>query len=316
MHNPLATFTWLCLSAVAAGAVNALAGGGTLLTFPTLLAALSPLGPADAAVVANATSTVALVPGSLASAWGYRREVRQVRHWVPLLIGPSLAGGALGALLMTRLPSRYFAGLVPWLILTAALLFLAQPLAAKVAGRRPAAPSGWAVGAAAAFQFLVAVYGGYFGAGIGILMLSALGLMGLTKVHEMNALKSLLAVAINGVSVVVFAVDGKVRWPYALAMAAASVVGGYLAARVARTIPPRVVRWLIILVGFGLAAHFFARQWAGPPPVEAAAARPGPRPFDILPARVIFVAGPRADALSSRDTLSRFARARFPGGFP
>jgi uncharacterized membrane protein YfcA len=255
-------FFWLGLSALAAGAVNALAGGGTLLTFPTLLAVLSPLGPADAAVVANATSTVALVPGSLAGAWGYRSEVRQVQRWLPLLVGPSLVGGALGAFLVTRLPSRYFATSVPWLILTAALLFLAQPLVAKITGPRPAAASAWAVGAVVVFQFLVSVYGGYFGAGIGILMLSALALMGLADVHQMNALKSLLAVCINGISVAVFVAEGAVWWRYALVMAAAAILGGYLGARTARRIPAPVVRWLIILIGFGLAAHFFVQQGA------------------------------------------------------
>ena len=119
---------WLCLAAVAAGAVNSIAGGGTLLTFPALLAGLSPVGAADAAVVANATSTVALVPGSMAGAWGYRRELKRARRWLYLLAGPSLAGGVIGALLVTRLDSAYFAALVPWLLLTAALLFLAESL--------------------------------------------------------------------------------------------------------------------------------------------------------------------------------------------
>jgi uncharacterized membrane protein YfcA len=268
MPDSLTSFFSLCLSALAAGAVNAMAGGGTLLTFPTLLAVLSPLGPAEAAVVANATSTVALVPGSLAGAWGYRTEMRQVRRWVPLLIGPSLAGGAVGALLVTRLDPHYFAALVPWLILTAALLFLGQPLVARLTGPRPATPSAGAVAAVAAFQFLVAVYGGYFGAGIGILMLSALALMGLADVHQMNALKALLAVGINGISVVVFVVDRKVCWRYALVMAAAAIVGGYLGARTARRIPPRIVRWLIVLVGFGLAAYLFVQQWAARPVAE------------------------------------------------
>jgi uncharacterized membrane protein YfcA len=135
---------WLCLAALAAGAVNSIAGGGTLLTFPALLAGLSYLGSADAAVVANATSTVALVPGSLAGAWGYRREMKQARRWLYLLVGPSLAGGVIGALLVTRLDSSYFAALVPWLLLTAALLFLAESLlpnkAAADSEQRPPRP--------------------------------------------------------------------------------------------------------------------------------------------------------------------------------
>jgi uncharacterized membrane protein YfcA len=256
---------WLFLSALAAGAVNSVAGGGTLLTFPALLAALSPLGPESAAVFANATSTVALVPGSLAGAWGYRREMRAARRWTLVLIGPSLLGGALGSLLVVWLDPRYFARLVPWLILTAALLFLAQPALGRLLPRGPqqAAPSPWALGAVIFFQFLISVYGGYFGAGIGILMLSALALMGLPGVHQMNAVKTFLAFCINGVSVIVFVVGRKVSWEYALLMAVAAILGGYLGARAARRLNPVFVRWLIIGIGFGLAAFFFYRQLEG-----------------------------------------------------
>src|SRR5579872_2512881 len=121
---------WLCLSALGAGAVNSLAGGGTLLTFPALIAALLAAGTTreEAAVVANATSTVALVPGALAGAWGYRREFQAVRKWFDLLAGPSLVGGVIGSLLVTRLHPRYFAALVPWLLLTAAIVFLLDTL--------------------------------------------------------------------------------------------------------------------------------------------------------------------------------------------
>ena len=126
-----ASSVWLCLSALAAGVVNSLAGGGTLLTFPALMAALSVLGPAEAAVVANATSTVALVPGSLAAAWGYRREVDAARRWLAILSGPSLAGGIVGSLLVTRLDPGYFSALVPWLLFLAALIFLADTLLAR-----------------------------------------------------------------------------------------------------------------------------------------------------------------------------------------
>jgi uncharacterized membrane protein YfcA len=128
---------WLCLAALAAGAVNSIAGGGTLLTFPALLAGLSPLSAADAAVVANATSTLALVPASLAGAWGYRREMRRARRWLYLLVGPSLAGGVIGALLVTRLAPAYFATLVPWLLLIAALLFLAESFVTEKAAADP-----------------------------------------------------------------------------------------------------------------------------------------------------------------------------------
>ena len=167
-------YVYLCAAAFAAGVVNSLAGGGTLLTFPALLAVLPPTDASR--VVANVTSTVALVPGSLAGAWGYRRELNSVRHWVNLLIWPSLVGGLVGALLVVVLPASYFSRLVPWLILTATVLFLVQPLLAKTLGigKPHYEPSATGRGGLFVFQFLVAVYGSYFGAGIGILMLSAL----------------------------------------------------------------------------------------------------------------------------------------------
>jgi len=248
---------WLGVSALAAGAINSVAGGGTLLTFPALLAALAPLGT-EAARFANATSTVALVPGSLAGAWGYRREMHAVRHWTLLLLGPSLVGGVVGSLLVTYLHAKYFQIMVPWLILLAALLFLVQPALARLLQAKPhTVPSRRTIAAIVFFQFLVAIYGGYFGAGIGILMLSALALMGMPGVHQMNAVKTFLAFCINGVSVVIFVLGKKVEWSVVPVMVVASIVGGYLGARVARRIRPRLVRWFIIAVGLGLAGYQF-----------------------------------------------------------
>jgi uncharacterized membrane protein YfcA len=255
----------LCLSALAAGVVNSLAGGGTLLTFSALQFALAALGSAEAAVLANGTSTVALMPGSVAGAWGYRRQMAQARRWFVLLVGPSLVGGGVGTLLVTRLPAEYFADLVPWLLLVAALLFTAQSMARKNQDidLPPADPSSKSIVLLALFQFGVAVYGGYFGAGIGILMLGSLGLMGVGNVHQMNALKTVLASCINGVSVAVFVYDGMVVWKYALPMAAAAIVGGYLGAHGAQRVKPRVVRWIIVSIAFGLAIYYFVRQASG-----------------------------------------------------
>jgi len=244
------TFLLLSLSAFGAGIINAVAGGGTLLTFPALLGVVSP-------IVANATSTVALVPGSAASAWGYRNELRASRGWIFLLVGPSLIGGALGALLVTRLEERFFRAAVPWLILTAAVLFLVQPLLTRNIGSADDKPGRSTVVGVVVFQFLVAVYGGYFGAGIGILMLASLGLMGMGDVHRMNALKTLLAFCINGISVVVFVLEGKVDWLYALVMVPAAILGGYAGARFALRLNPTLVRGVVALIAFALAAHFF-----------------------------------------------------------
>jgi uncharacterized membrane protein YfcA len=256
------TLTGLCLSALVAGAVNSLAGGGTLLTFPVLIAALAPsLGRDEAAVVANATSTVALVPGSLAGAWGYRREIPAARRLLLLLAGPSVVGGIIGSLLVTRLDPKYFAELVPWLLLTAALVFLVDTVVGRTRSvdRLSKPPTRGATAVLILFQLGVAIYGGYFGAGIGILMISSLALMGVGDMHRMNALKTVLNACINGVSVVVFIADGKVHWPFALPMTVAAILGGYLGARLALRIEPRYVRWAVICIGFGLAALYFRR---------------------------------------------------------
>ena len=258
MPESFATQFWLCLSALAAGAVNSIAGGGTLLTFPALTAWVSY-------EAANATSTVALVPGSVAAAWGYRREFAGLRRWALLLAGPSLVGGAVGTLLVIWFPDA-FAALVPWLILAAALLFLLQPALGRLrsAGKLRGEPTAGTRAAIAVFQFLVAVYGGYFGAGIGILMISSLSLMGTGTIHHMNALKTLLAACINGVSVVVWVLNHKVEWRFVPVMAGAAVVGGYFGARVARRLPRGVVRWVVIVIGFTLAAYYFSKQLAPP----------------------------------------------------
>lgn len=245
---------YLCGSAFAAGAVNALAGGGTLLTFPALMAAgVSP-------VVANGTSTAALVPGSLAGTWGYRRELAVSTAWTRLLLWPSLAGGLIGAALVVALPEHYFTRLIPWLILTATVLFLMQPVIARWTGIGQAHAEASRAGRTGliAFQFLVALYGGYFGAGIGILMLSALSLMGLADVHRMNAVKTLLAALINGLAVAVFAASGAVNWRFAGLMAVAAALGGFAGAHYGRLIPREVVRWIVIAIGLALAVKYFA----------------------------------------------------------
>jgi uncharacterized membrane protein YfcA len=210
---------------------------------------------------------VALVPGSLAGAWGYRQELWQARRWAFWLAWPSLAGGYIGALLLTRLDEKYFRAVVPWLILVAAVLFLLQPRLGRLR-RSPGpgaklSPAGWT--AAVLFQFIVAVYGGYFGAGIGILMLSSLGLMGVGDINQMNGVKTFLAVCINGVSVAVFVLDGHVVWSAALVMAVAAIMGGYGGARVARRLNRNLVRWVVIVIAFALAGYFFHKQSSSPP---------------------------------------------------
>jgi uncharacterized membrane protein YfcA len=287
MTDDFWTFALLCASAFFAGAINSVAGGGTLLTFPALFGVFGPLGPVAAAGTANGTSTVALLPGSIAGAFAYRAELRECRRFVLRMIAPSVAGGYLGAWLVGRYQEA-FATLVPWLILTAALLFVAQaPLSRWVrkraaaahaaanpgAAQSPAAPAAPGAqpdvpepgrltqAAVIGFQFLVAVYGGYFGAGIGILMLSALGFMGVGDIHRMNAVKTFLAAGINTASLVVFVRDGLVSWRYAAPMVVTAILGGYAGARVARRLPASYVRYTVVAIGFGLSAYYFLKQY-------------------------------------------------------
>jgi len=233
----------ICSAALSAGVVNAIAGGGTLLTFPGLLLVLSP-------VAANATSTMALLPGSLAAGLGYRAELRKARHHLILLLPPSLIGGIAGAFLLIRMPERVFASAIPWLLVTASALLLVQrPLMRRLGPRFETRRSTRTTLAVVSFQLLVGVYGGYFGAGIGILMLGSLAFVGLSDIHEMNAVKSILAATMNGISAVIFMVAGVVEWKYAAIMAALAIIGGYFGARVARRMKPDHVRAVVVTIG-------------------------------------------------------------------
>jgi uncharacterized membrane protein YfcA len=235
------------------GVVNAVAGGGTLLSFPVLLwAGRDP-------IVANATNALALWPGSLASAFGFRRELASARGMLLLLLPASVLGGALGGWLLLATPSRMFSVLVPYLVLAATvLLALQRPLRALVrsTGDRKRSRS------AALFlgQLAVSIYGGYFGAGMGILMLAALGLYGIADIHERNGLKNVLAVAINGVASIYFAASGAIAWLDALVLGAGAIAGGYLGAAVGRKLSRSVAEWVVVAIGVAMTIALFLRR--------------------------------------------------------
>ncbi len=245
----------LVASAVGAGAMNAMAGGGTLLTFPTLVLLGVP------AITANATSTVALLPGSAASLYGYRREVRRHRSWWKALLLPSLAGGGLGAALLLRTPPRTFETLAPFLVLFATALFSLQEAARRwTESRGDVDPTGGRLAVAWLFQFAVSVYGGYFGAGIGILMLALLGFLGVSDIHAANGLKNVLTMGINGVAAAWFVLRGAVDWPAALVLAVGAIAGGYAGARFARSIGQERARAAVVVVGLGVAGLLFLQR--------------------------------------------------------
>ena len=214
------------------------------------------------AIVSNATNSVALWPGSLAGAFGFRRELSKVPRWLLLLTIPSMIGAAFGAWLLLRTPTRTFERLVPLLILVATILLAAQEFITRRLGvlahahERPTA--GW-VTFVFVFQLVVAIYGGYFGAGMGILMLAALGLIGLTDMHQMNGLKNVLAVCINGVAAIYFAISGKVNWADGAIMAIAAIAGGYAGARIARKLGRKFVRVFVVAIGLIMTVALFVK---------------------------------------------------------
>ncbi|MCP9492907.1 MAG: sulfite exporter TauE/SafE family protein [Pyrinomonadaceae bacterium MAG19_C2-C3] len=245
------------VAAFLAGTINAVAGGGTLITFPILLW----LGLDSK--VANATSTVALYPGLFGGLWGYRRDVRGAGNTPARLGAISLIGGAVGAWLLIKTPTNLFDALIPFLILFATLLFMVQEYITRFIRKDDAMPnteatikprSAWWMTAGMLVQFCSAIYGGYFGAGNGILMLTLLGFLGFRDIHQANGIKNFLAICLNTVAVVLFSISGMVRWWEALIMATGAIAGGYFGARTAQRFGKRFVRRAV--VGIGLTITF------------------------------------------------------------
>lgn len=241
--------------------MNAMAGGGTILTFPTLVFLGLP------AITANATSTVALLPGAAASLFGFRREVSEHRQWLKTLVVPSLVGGTIGSVLLLRTPEATFQFLAPLLLLFATVLFMVQGVVSRRSAKKTAGPEAdpshlspgrWAL--ASVLQLAVAVYGGYFGAGIGILMLALLGFLGMSNIHAANGLKNFFNLCINLVAAGYFIVQGAVVWPAALVIVAGATLGGYAGARFSRSIGKEKARTAVIVIGLLVTAILFWQQ--------------------------------------------------------
>lgn len=250
----------LVLAAAAGGAINAVAGGGTLVTFPALLLFGTP------PIIANATSTLALVLGTSGSIYGYRQHLQPMRSWLWHFAPLSMLGGLIGAVLLTCTSNQTFSKLVPFLILFATVLFLAQGTFRRFACLNgPPAPDGrhhaYCLWGAVPFQLAVAIYGGYFGAGIGILMLASLGFIGLSNIHEMNTLKTILASLINLIAAGWFIWAGLIHWPKAGVMTVGALLGYFLGAHYAQRIPQPRVRQIITLIGFIISAATFYEQF-------------------------------------------------------
>ena len=240
---------FLAVAGFAAGAINALAGGGTLFTFSALM--FTGLPP----VTANTTSAVAVLPGQIAAGLAYLKDIRHYwRAWIPLTLLSGI-GGLLGGLLLLNGGDETFRFLVPYLVLLATVLFL---FSGKVAAlgealarqtKNKTLPYG--------VQGLVGIYGGYFGAGMGIMMLASLPLTEGGEYHRVNAAKSLMATVMQGVAVILFLIAGEIDWSAAAVVAAASITGGYLSIRIGRHLPSHWLRRFVITVGFSLSAWYF-----------------------------------------------------------
>lgn len=241
-------FLLLVAAAFAAGAINSVAGGGSFLTFPSLVFAGIP------AVIANASSTVALVPGSVASAVSYRGDIRRlgeerIKSWFLV----SVAGGAIGAALLLSTSDRTFRQVAPWLLLFATLLFaFGNQVSTALRGRLHSSQA-----LMITLLFPISVYGGYFGGGIGIMMLASFRLYGLTDIHGMNGVKTVLAGSLNGVAAIVFIAAHEVSWRPVIPMIIAGMAGGYLGPVIARRMAPSVIRGIVIAVGALMTAYFF-----------------------------------------------------------
>lgn len=235
-------------AAFAGGAINSVAGGGSFLTFPALLFAGVP------AIPANATNNTAMWLGVVSSARGYREEIRTYRGAIVPAMAVSLVGALGGAILLLHTPSRVFERMIPWLLLFATVVFALSPFLT----RRHAAKdvhSPWQL----ALQFVVSIYGGYFGAGIGILMLAILSFSGLPNMNAMNGVKNVLSIVINGVAVIPFVIAGAIVWPVALLMAVFAMIGGYAGARFFRRLPSKISRTVVLVIAIGMTTYFFVR---------------------------------------------------------
>jgi uncharacterized membrane protein YfcA len=247
---------WPILAAAGfvAGVINAIAGGGSLVSFPALLLTGMP------AVTANATNSLAVWPGSLTSAFAYRRELAAQRRKAVILSVPSLLGGLLGSIILLHTTERLFRAVVPWLILLAcALLALQGEITRRWVGRTAPGPDHvpWYLWLA---QLAIAVYGGYFGAGMGILMLAAMAIVLPGSLQHANALKVLFGLLINGSAAIYFLAVGAAQLPEAAVMALASLAGGYAGARLAQKMPAPIMRAVVIAYGVAVAGWLFAKQ--------------------------------------------------------
>ena len=237
-------------AAFVAGAINSVAGGGSFLTFPALILAGVPPIPA------NATNNGAMWVGTIGGARGYWQDVRAHRHMLYSVLAVSTVGSLIGAVLLLSTPSQTFARLIPWLLLFATVIFALSPYLVPKNPEGDPQNQGWQH----VVQFIVSIYGGYFGAGMGILMLAVLAFSGLPTFNAANGMKNVLSVAINGVALIPFLLARVVDWRFAVPMAIFALLGGYFGAKFFRRVPTSVARAIVITIGLTMTTLFFVRH--------------------------------------------------------
>ena len=252
LHNAI----FLFFAGALGGAINAVAGGGSFVSFPALLFTGVPPVPA------NATNTLALWVGTTASGGAYREKLNIPRRVMIPLVLTSVIGGLAGAFLLIKTPAQTFLRVLPWLLLGATLLFaFGKHLTGRISGGLSHEASSAAVMCASIYETVVAVYGGYFGGGVGIMNLAMLAALGMTDIHAMNKLKVMLGGVINGVATITFIATGMIVWPQAMVMAAGSIVGGYSSAHYSQKVPQAWVKSFVILIGTAMTIYFFIRAY-------------------------------------------------------
>ena len=246
----------LLLAGLISGALNAIVGGGAFVAFPALIFLGIP------PISANATMTVSLWPGTLASLWAQRRELFLHTKMLPVFIPFSLLGGGLGAIILIHMSNTHFASIVPYILMMATILFsFRQQLinwVRKFPSRKDNTIVYWIL--IAVTQLLISIYGGFFGAGMGIIFLAFLGIIGMHNMHEANAVRNCSAACINSVASIVFIVSGKVMWPQMMLMCTGAIIGGYFCAHYVRRFPSEWLRKAVILTAWGMTAYFFWKQ--------------------------------------------------------
>lgn len=246
----------LFVAAILGGAVNSIAGGGSLVTFPMLI--LTGLSP----IVANATNNLSMCVGTIGSISGYYQQIKPHREIVMRLAWVSFAGSLIGAILLLTTPAALFYRMVPFLILLAAVLFSAGPSLVRRFRHTEATVvlSRWSL----LGQFVIAIYAGYFGAGQGIATLALLTLIGMNQMHEMNGVKSFLSACTNGIAIIPFVIVGVIAWPQALLMSMGAILGGFIGARLAKRVDPEKVRTVVLIFSYGMVGYFFWKVYLTP----------------------------------------------------